>query len=192
MRTEDDLKMKMEKAIFPYDVEHKIIAETMLQEKFPMAYAFLHRYKEQLLQRDKGKAKNYSAWYAYGRTQGMNNQGKKLLIPYMAERGVAIKCNRGDVLFYCGYALFCNDDKMLEVLKRIIESNVFWYYIENTSKPYAKGYMALAKNYIKNFGLPEISEKQKEKLITISVGEERERMISELYGIPYVQEEPIP
>lgn len=107
------------------------------------------------------------------------------MIPYIAERGVAVKFDREEVLFYCGYALFCENDEMMEVLKRIIESDVFWYYIENTSKPYSRGYMALAKNYIKNFGIPDISEKKKELLSSLP-GKEREKLIAELYGIPFV------
>lgn len=183
IRTEIDLERKMEKAIFPYNSDHSILKEDEFRKSYPKAYDFLNRNKERLLQRDKGKAKDYPAWYAYGRTQGMNNQGKKLLIPYMAERGVAVKSKQEDVLFYCGYALFCDDDKMMEILKRVIESDVFWYYIKNTSKPYSKGYMALAKNYIKNFGFPSFSEEQKERLLSVEKGEERERMIAHLYGI---------
>lgn len=184
MRTEADLENKMEKAIFPYDSNHVILEELYFKKCYPMAYAFLYEHKDKLLGRDKGNTEKYPAWYAYGRTQGMNNQGKKLLIPYMAEKGVAIKSDHENVLFYCGYALFCDDDTTLDTIKCIIESDVFWYYIRNTSKPYAKGYMALAKNYIKNFGLPEISKEAQEKLLAAKDKATREKIIAKLYDLP--------
>lgn len=184
MRNEEDLIKKGEKAIYPYD-NGKIISEIIFAEKYPFAYRFLVKYKDKLLNRDKGKIDKYPAWYAYGRTQGMNNQGKKLLIPYMANRGIAIMSLNNDLLYYCGYAVFSEDINQLKVLKIFIESDLFWFYIKMTSKPYSKGYMALAKNYIKNFGIPALSEKEKMKLIQ-SKGEEREKMIAKLYNINYM------
>lgn len=183
IRTEKDLENCREKAIFPYWEEREIIPEEYLAEHYPMAYQFLLENKELLLNRDKGKAKKYAAWYAYGRTQGMTNQGKKLLIPYMAEKGIAVKSFDEKLLFYCGYAIFCEDEEQMELLKILIESDVFLYYITNTSKPYAKGYMALAKNYIKNFGIPRLSKAERQELLSIRDGEEQRKKIQEIYGI---------
>lgn len=183
IRTEKDLEDHMEKAIFPYMKDKTIMPEEYLAKCYPMAYTFLLVNKELLLRRDKGKAKNYVAWYAYGRTQGMMNQGKKLLIPYMAEKGIAIKSLDEKLLFYCGYAVFCDDDEQMDLLKMFIESNVFLYYITNTSKPYAKGYMALAKNYIKNFGIPELNNEQKRGLLLTQDSDKREQLIQKIYGV---------
>ena len=112
-------------------------------------------------------------------------EGKKLLIPYMAERGVAIESKEESLLSYCGYALFFTDDMEMTLIKRLIESKVFWYYIKNTSKPYSKGYMALAKNYIKDFGVPDMTDSQKRLLLETEQGDEREKMIADLYRVPY-------
>lgn len=190
LRNEEDLKHKLENAIFPYKKtgdKMEILQEAQLQQCYPKAYAFLTENKEELLKRDKGKASRYAAWYAYGRTQGMNNQGKKLLIPYMAERGVAVLAQEEELLFYCGYAVFSEDTQMLCILKKLIESKVFWYYISNTSKPYSKGYMALAKNYIRNFGVPDLQQEQKEELLQMQQGEECESYIARLYGLTLEQ-----
>lgn len=183
MRNESDLVQKGEKAIYPY-VDGKIIPEAVFKGKYPCAYSFLTEYKDKLLCRDKGKTDDYPAWYAYGRTQGMNNQGTKILIPYMADRGVAIISQDYDLLFYCGYAAFSEDVNLLRVLKIFIESDVFWFYIKMTSKPYSKGYMALAKNYIKNFGIPVLSDKEKKQLIQ-SKSVAREKYIADLYNLDY-------
>jgi adenine-specific DNA-methyltransferase len=183
MRCETDLIQKGEKAIYPY-IDGKIIPETVFEKKYPYAYLFLAKYKNKLLGRDKGKVDDYQAWYAYGRTQGMNNQGTKLLIPYMADRGVAILSQDYDLLFYCGYAVFSEDVNILKILKIFIESDVFWFYIKMTSKPYSKGYMALAKNYIKNFGIPSLSKIEAKQLVQ-SKGEAREILIAKLYNLDY-------
>ena len=183
MRTETDLIQKGEKAIYPY-MSGKILPEHFFKKKFPYAYSFLSKYKDKLLCRDKGKTDDYPAWYAYGRTQGMNNQGAKILIPYMADRGVAIISQDYDLLFYCGYAAFSDDINQLRILKLLIESDVFWFYIKMTSKPYSKGYMALAKNYIKNFGIPALSDKEKELLFQ-SQKLNREKLIAKLYNLDY-------
>ena len=141
--------------------------------------------KRKLLNRDKGKIDDYPAWYAYGRTQGMKNQGRKVLIPYMADRGVAIIAMDDKLLFYCGYAAFSDDITTLKLLKTFIESDVFWFYVKMTSKPYSKGYMALAKNYIKNFGLPNLSDEEKTTLLSISNAKERDLYIARLYDLDY-------
>ncbi len=186
MRNENDLKEKIEKAIYPYkkcNNRIEIIPETELAELYPETYEFLLSNKQTLLKRDKGKVDKYPTWYAYGRTQGMNNQGKKLLIPYMAEKGVAIISQEEDLLFYCGYAIFSESVETLHILKKLIESRVFLYYISNTSKPYSKGYMSLAKNYIKTFGIPNLNEKQRKKLLSLEPGEKCEKFVAELYEL---------
>ena len=183
MRSENDLISKGEKAIFPYE-KGAIISEDYFVKKYPCAYAFLKEYQSILNRRDKGKTEKYPAWYAYGRTQGMRNVGSKILIPYMADRGVAVISEDADLLFYCGYAAFSEDLTTLKILKLFVESDVFWFYIKMTSKPYSKGYMALAKNYIKNFGLPELSEKQKSELLKMDKNE-REEYIAKLYDLDY-------
>lgn len=183
MRNEADLVQKSEKAIYPY-IDGKIIPEEKFKTKYPNTYNFLAEYKSKLLCRDKGKIDDYPAWYAYGRTQGMNNQGTKILIPYMADRGVAIISKDYDLLFYCGYAAFSEDVNLLKLLKIFIESDVFWFYIKMTSKPYSKGYMALAKNYIKNFGIPTLSAEETKHLIKTK-SEAREKYIAQLYNLDY-------
>lgn len=183
MRNERDLETKSEKAIYPY-INGKVIPENSMKSQYPNAYKFLCEYKEKLLSRDKGKIDDYPAWYAYGRTQGMNNQGTKILIPYMADRGVAIISKDYDLLFYCGYAAFSDDIESLSLLKIFIESDVFWFYIKMTSKPYSKGYMALAKNYIKNFGIPNLS-KEELKELKQKKSIEREKYIAKLYNLDY-------
>lgn len=191
IKNEKDLLKNREKAIFPYrvgDNGFQIIAETEFQKCYPYTYEFLLLHKDELAKRDRGKGK-YPAWYAYGRTQGMNNFGKKLLIPYISDAPVAVISLQEDLLFYCGYALYCEDVETLNILKIFLESDVFWYYIRHTSKPYSKGFMALAKNYITKFSIPTLTDVEKKQLISQQDSVARNYMIWEKYGI---QKEQIP
>lgn len=185
IKSEAELEQKMEVAIFPYiqcDSAYQIIDEVIFQSSYPEAYKFLLDHKPTLLKRDKGHG-NYPAWYAYGRTQGMNNFGKKLLIPYISGSPVAVLSLDPNVLFYCGYALMSDDVEELKILKVFLESSAFWYYIFHTSKPYSKGYMAFAKNYIVNFTIPELSEKEKSYLLSTHSREQLNRFVWKKYQV---------
>ena len=87
------------------------------------------------------------------------------------------------MLIYCGYAIFHNDNRELKVLKRILESSVFDYYMRHTSKPYATGYYSYAKNYVKNFGVYPLSQEQTEVLLSFSSKEEVDEYVENLYGV---------
>lgn len=185
IKSEAELEKKMEIAIFPYahtDNTYQIIEEDIFQSLFPETYKFLAEYKTILFNRDKGHG-DYPVWYAYGRTQGMNNFGKKLLIPYISDKPVAVLSLDPDVLFYCGYALLSDDIEELKILKIFLESEAFWYYIFHTSKPYSKGHMSFAKNYIINFTIPKLSEKEKRYLLALHTHKEVNAFIWGKYNI---------
>jgi hypothetical protein len=185
IKNEQELKEKSEIAIFPYikfNENFVIIEEQILEKEYPNTYEFFCSQKSVLEQRDKGKGK-YPAWYAYGRTQGMNNFGKKLLIPYISESPVAVLSLDENLLFYCGYALFSEDEQELRLLKVFLESDAFWYYIFHTSKPYSKGYMAFAKNYIINFTIPQLNDTEIAYLLSHPPRAAMNALIWEKYGI---------
>lgn len=185
IKTENDLANKIEVAIFPYHLKDNIfsiIEENDMISNYPCAYHFLLDYKYILKQRDKGKC-SYPTWYAYGRTQGMTNFGKKLLIPYISDEPIAVLSLEEKLLFYCGYALMSDDECELRILKHFLESNAFWYYVYHTSKPYSKGYMAFAKNYIINFSIPNLNHDEVEFLLSNQSKDELNTWIWSKYGI---------
>lgn len=188
LKSQDDLISKMEYLIFPYklgsDGKFKVIGEKVLKEEYTGTYQYFLHYKDKLLERDKGKAiDKYPAWYALGRTQGLNNTGKKLLLPYMTDKPVAILSLEEDILFYCGYALFSDNPEELALLKKILYSKVFWYYVVNTSKPYANGYMSFAKNYLKEFSLPTFTDEQVEVILNERNQAVIDDLLQELYEV---------
>ena len=185
IKNEKDLEKKCEVAIFPYfrgDKGFAVVEEDELRDHYPSAYSFLSEYKEELASRDKGKGK-YAAWYAYGRTQGMRNFGKKLLIPYIADKPTAVLSLDPDLLFYCGYAVISDNEEDLRILKCFLESEAFWYYIFHTSKPYTKGYRAFAKNYITKFTIPVLCDDEKKILLSFKTNSDRDRWIWNKYQV---------
>jgi len=180
LKTESEIPTLKEQIIFPYYQENSeanlsdyksnkkiVFEEDYFKTNFPNAYKYLKGNKVQLLNRDKGKNEKYK-WFEFGRTQALNDLGKKLLFPYMSGQPYFVYTDQDDLLLYAGYAIYFESERELKVLKRILESKVFWYYIKKTSKPYSGNYFALAKNYVKDFGICELSENEKKYLLTVN------------------------
>ncbi len=193
LKNENEIPELKEQIIFPYYEENSEIKnfksnkkiafdEDYFKEHFPKAYAYLEGNKKQLLNRDKGKDKKYK-WFEFGRTQALNDLGKKLLFPYMAGQPYFVYSDQEDLLFYAGYAVYFDSERELMVLKRILESKVFWYYIKKTSKPYSGNYFALAKNYVKDFGICDLTEMEEDYLLSTDSLEERNRFLTGKYKL---------
>jgi adenine-specific DNA-methyltransferase len=167
IKNQNDIKNNSRRIIYPY-VKNKdtkrmdIIHEKEMQMKYPECYSYFLEIKKELALRDKGK-KKYKEWYAYGRTQGLENFDiPKLIMPDMEENPRFVLCEKPNVLFYTGYGLWLNQGKSitLDVLKKILVSKIFKYYMDKTSKPYQRGYRSYAKRFIENFSIPKFSQKE--------------------------------
>ncbi|MBS1571428.1 MAG: SAM-dependent DNA methyltransferase [Bacteroidetes bacterium] len=156
-----------EKVIFPYDQQEKpkLLDENLMKESFPEAYKYLQNKRTILGERDKGKG-NYEKWFAFGRTQSLEKIKNKMFFPKYSDRTPNFIINSDDdLLFYNGLAVVGSSETEMEIIKKIMESNIFWYYIKTTSKPYSSDYYSLNGNYIKNFGVCELTEKERKFLI---------------------------
>ena len=185
LKSENEILNKIERLLFPYSVSNStvtVMGEDILKKQYPYAYKYLLHNKYILAQRDKGK-REYEQWFAFGRTQAINISGYKLLFPYIAEHPYFVISEDKDLLFYNGYAVVCDNLQKLKVLQKILRSEVFWYYIKHTSKPYGSNYFALAKNYVKNFGLIELSDEQEEKILSLKSDTEINNYIKEIYEL---------
>ena len=150
--------------------------------QFTKSYKYLSLNKIKLSQRDKGE-KNYEAWYAFGRTQATSDRGLKLLFPYMANHPHFVYTDNENMLIYCGYAIFSDKQEDLLVLKRILESSVFDYYMQHTAKPYTTGYYSYAKNYVKGFGIPVLTKKQRMSLLSLQGKDAINDYVERLYNL---------
>lgn len=195
LKSEEEIPLLKEKIIFPYQTSDNqlslfetgkgkltVFDEDYFQDSFPNAYQYLKYNQCQLLNRDKGKPVKYK-WFEFGRTQAINDSGKKLLFPYMAGQPYFVYTNQEDLLLYAGYAIFCESERELKILKRILESSVFWYYIKNTSKPYSGNFYALAKNYVKDFGICALTHGEEDFLLKSDSLNERNEFLIDKYEV---------
>lgn len=63
-------KQTVRSILYPYADDGSILPETEFRTANPQTYAYLEENRERLANRDKG-AKQYEAWYAFGRKQGL-------------------------------------------------------------------------------------------------------------------------
>src|SRR5690606_3651243 len=165
-----DFEEVKEKVLFPYNdnVKPKALEEDVLKNRYPNAYKYLKKKKEELAKRDKGKGK-YEKWFAFGRTQSLEKVGNKLFFPKFSDKIPSyLISNDDDLLFYNGQAIVGHSNEEMQLIKKILESRLFWYYIKTTSKPYSSEYYSLNGTYIKNFGIPDFTEKDIDFLINES------------------------
>ncbi len=154
----------MQHILFPYvkgKNRYELIDEGIFIEKYPHAYTYLLKMKPILDERDKGKC-NAGTWYAYGRTQGLNKYGKKLMFPTFANHPKFIYIDDENALFCNGYAVFENEQIPLVTLVKILNSSIMDYYISNTSYSIEGGYYCYQKKYIEKFSIPELSSDELE------------------------------
>lgn len=170
--------------IFPY-VKGKqgfeIIEECKFKELFPGAYGYLADSKDILSERDKGKP-NSVAWYAYGRTQGLNRYGRKILFPTFSNKPKFMLVEDEMALFCNGYGVFENGYLELDELLPVLNSRVMHYYVSNTSYSIEGGYYCYQKKYIEKFSIPRFSENEK-KILRCGSKEEIDQLLIDKYEL---------
>lgn len=149
-----------EKIIFPYDStsKPKTLEEDFFKIKYPNAYKYLVSVKQDLAKRDKGNGK-YEKWFSFGRTQSLEKVKNKMFFPKFSDKiPNYLISDDENLLFYNGQAIIGHSESEMNLVKKIMESRLFWFYIKKTSKPYSSNYYSLNGTYIKNFGIPDFSD----------------------------------
>ena len=186
IENEEDLKSNKRRIICPYIVKNEkaeVIPEKELKTKYPKVYAYFLFIKEELAKRDKGK-KQYPLWYAYGRGQGLNRFGKKLLTRTFSNKPRFMLDENEDSLFCNGYAIFQKNANLdLKILQKILNSVVMNYFVRKTSVDLEGGYQCYQKNFIESFNIPQLTEQD----IKFLRNEENSNKINEflikIYGL---------
>lgn len=182
-----DLDLLIEKVIFPYRIENGrafVYTPDEMRRLFPNALAYLEAKKNVLTNRDKGKTSTYPQWYAFGRTQSLVMPRYKLFFPKFANKPLrCVICDDPDMMLYNGLAFVSPNEKKLRILKAVIESNLFWGYIQANAKPYASGYYSLSGVDIKHFGIPEFTSVEEDELLTMNDRMGIERWLRVRYGL---------
>lgn len=175
-----------QRIIYPYELRDgraQVIEEDVLRERFPHAYAYLCAVRSELAQRDKGK-KQYAAWYAYGRTQGLIPSGPKLLTPEYAARPRFLFDPRTDALFSngCSVTLREGEGLSLEALQAVLRSGVCHYFVAQTSTVIDGGYFSYQKSRIAGLGIPTLTPREQAELLSLDE-HEADLWLGARYGI---------
>lgn len=185
-----DLEEMKEKVLFPYndDVKPRALEEKVLKERFPRAYEYLKKKKKELANRDKGNG-NYEKWFAFGRTQSLERIHNKLFFPKFSNQILNCLISKdNDLLYYNGQAIIGHTYEEMILIKKIMESRLFWYYIKLTSKPYSSEYFSLDSTYVKNFGIANFSEKDTDFLLDEEDQDSINKFIEDFYGVDITEE----
>ncbi len=138
--------------LFPYKKvggRHQIIPEDELKKKYPMAYAYLRQVKPLLDKRDNGRP-NPVAWYAFGRTQGLDTTfGEKILFSPMNKEPNFILSRNKEATFYSGYCIKYDGD--YEYLLKQLNSERMKEYIQITARDFRGGWKAYNKKIVQEF-----------------------------------------
>ena len=185
----EDLNQNRLRIIFPYtkvDGKYRLLQEGELRERFPSAYSYLLERRSLLESRDRGK-KSYESWYAWGRTQGMEACGPKLLTKTFSKYPRFI-LDRSDQLFCNGYAVSLKVNSIfgsnltIDALEKVLNSRIMYYYAKLTSFQIEGDYQCYQKNFIERFGVVNLSESDMTKLAELSRYDANE-YLEGLYGL---------
>jgi methylase of polypeptide subunit release factors len=187
----EDVRSNTRRIIFPYRKRagrHQLIPEDEFRSDYPKTYVYLEAHRDTLAGRDKGR-KTYEGWYAWGRTQGREAAGPKLLTKTFNSEP-RFYLDESDQLFCNGYALWLESDSLfgaalpLAALQCLLSSDLMHYYAKLTSFQIEGNYQCYQKNFIERFGIPSLTSKQTRRLLDLPA-DEADEYICCLYDIPH-------
>ena len=147
-----DASYKLEYVLFPYqksEDKNQIIPEETLKSEFPLAYQYLLSVKDELDKRDNGKT-NPVAWYAFGRSQGLDTSfGKKIIFSPMAKEPNFILSENEEATVYSGYFIKYPGD--YEKLLTQLNTQRMADFVAISSRDFRGGWKAYGKKVIEDF-----------------------------------------
>ena len=189
-KKDEELKNNNLRVIFPYFKEKKNflpLNQKFFKNKFPKAFKYLISQKLELSKRSKGKL-NSKFFYEWGRIQSMEAPGPKLLTGTFS-KGPNFLLDKTDSLFCNGYSLKIRKDyekkfPKIEIVQKILNSIVMHYYAKFTSFQISGNFECYQKNFIENFGIPDLKKKEIE-LIKKYKDDQLDMYLCKIYSLDY-------
>ncbi len=159
--------------IFPYKLENGnaiLYTETEIKQLFPKGYAYLKENEESLRYRENGRFNN-DTWYQFGRSQGILFEGKpKLICPDICLGGNYTFDDKGK--FYStttlyGYIKHEKINLSYEFLIGLFNSNLVWYFLQNTGTILANNYFRFMPRYVNEVPICKPNKNQEQKIVSI-------------------------
>jgi len=190
---EEAIKETPQGIIFPYKRVGRlfeIINEDEMMECYPEAYQYFAHIRPLLAKRNSDNP-NSREWYRYGRSQGVNNYGLKLVFPTFSKRPRFVLDVEEDSLFCNGYAVFIDGNSYYcdypIALKNILNSSVMDYYISKTSYSIEGDYKCYQKKYVADFSIPNLNLEEVEELNVLVDQYKIDKFVMKIYGISFLR-----
>lgn len=161
--------------IFPYKLsklQERESAVSMqpdyIKKNYLLGWEYLSRCKKQINSREHGKLSNEKDWYKYIYPKNLTLFSKpRLICPDICSHSQFTFDSSGE--FTCtttlyGYLLFENIKESYEYYLGVLNSNILWYFMKNTSAVLANGYYRYMPRYVNEFSLPK-ADKNQQKII---------------------------
>ena len=147
--------------IFPYKVVNEkasLYLEEEMSDLFPSGYEYLKACEPELRAREKGRFDN-DKWFQFGRNQGMGYANvPKLVAPEISLGGNYTIDSDGryySTTKVYGYVKKKDIPISYPFLLGILNSVVFWFFIQNTGYVLRGGYYTFKTNYVAPFPFPD-------------------------------------
>jgi len=147
--------------LFPYKLENekaRLYTEAEISVEFPLGYAYLKNCEDVLRGREKGRLMNDDFWFRY--------IYPKNLVLFDKEKLVAPEISLGGNFSYDPNGEFYATTKIYGYLKKqdvkecylfwlgLFNSQLFWFYLQNTGYVLRGGYFTFKTDYINPFPVP--------------------------------------
>lgn len=142
--------------IYPYKKENDntiLISEEELSERYPNVYEYFNSLKERLSNRGTEKMK-YPSWYSLWNYRKIENfENEKIITPDVCHNTSMYLDNEDYYYNDMCYALIKNDDieYSYKYLIAILNSKLFWFFLNNTGTVLSGGFFRFKTKYIENF-----------------------------------------
>ena len=140
--------------------------EGILKEKFPLTYSYLLNFKDELINKKIKYKTNKKYWYSLHRAREISLfEQEKILTPYLSIGGdMSLDKN----FFYTNtknYTLikYPNIEESYKFYLAILNSKLFWFFIQNTGTVFRGGYFAYTTDYLSSFNFPKIKNQEDTK-----------------------------
>jgi len=148
--------------VYPYeerDGTTSLIPVEELKKKFPRTFEYFLQYKEDLKDSDTQEAVDETNWYRQRRARSIEQfESPKILTQVLSSHGSFAFDENGEFFFVgggtaggFGIILKGEHTKHSYVILSLLNSKVLQFYLENTSTPFAQGFFAYGKKFIKHF-----------------------------------------
>ncbi|WP_395063278.1 Eco57I restriction-modification methylase domain-containing protein [Flavobacterium sp.] len=146
------------------------IDEVSLKKKFPLGYNYILNFKDELEEKKVKYKTNSKHWYSLHRSRELFLfNSDKIITPQLQNKSSFTIDEKSFFPDAGGYMLIKKENDLidLKVYLAIFNSNLFYYFIKQTSTPYNNNYYYFKTNYIQPFSIPEIDKEFQNSAITL-------------------------